>query len=233
MQYFRPKHLTEEEAKAKTRQKKETRAGRVLLNSHEIDRWTPFEIKGVELHGLHIKLSILRVFQQFADEDSFRSEFVGRHAGLQWLRDQVYVIEDDDVKLMVLRLLLQMSVDPFGMDDICEDETMLKAYIKMERFKELSPGSKDYTAQLVEHSRHQTVRMKMHRVAEFLNLDHTNSTTVSKSGHTTRMVTVARRANMYENAREQNRSLLEIVRERALEECFPLLRDSAVSTVGL
>ena len=226
VQLFRASHQSEDGSKAKT---SESRVGnKVLIDTNEMAKWCPFELKGPDPHGLHVLLSFMRVFQQLSDEDSFRSEFVGRHKGLQWLRDQCWTINDDDVKLMCMRVLLGLSVEPFGFYDIVEDPKMLKFYIEMMEFKD--GENVDIGDVMPMHSRDEMLRMKMHRVAEFVRLDHKNATEISeRSGHPVRYVNMTLMSEEDENKRfhEHNQSLLEIVRERIIDETFVMVSQAA------
>ena len=296
---FTPRHTEadEEGNLKKAKSKNQARVGdKVLLDTVDMDRWCPFELKGTIPHTTHVMLSILRVFQQLSDEESFRSEFVGRHKGLVWLRDHCYGIGSDDTKVIAMRLLLGLSVDPFGFYDIMEDDKMFDYYVQMIEFKDspdnwqvevdpiLKPdvwtdldkanqevlrevwekvqqGSKendvkletrgsDYTVDmttmtrtdestgrkckvriepLVLHSRELVFRMRMHRVAQFLDLNHTNGTKMSAHGHLMRLVTMTKMTREEEAAHSKahDANLLEIVRERVLEECFEICAESS------
>ena len=110
---FRPRH-EDEDGKTISKRKIEAVGTEVLLDTGDLDRWCPFQLKGTDLHCQHVLLSIMRIFQQLSDEDAFRAEFVGRHNGLQWLRDMCWMVPNEDVKLMCMRVLLGLSVEPFG-----------------------------------------------------------------------------------------------------------------------
>lgn len=265
-----------------------------LMDTNEIEPWCPFSLKGTLPHATHVLLSVMRVFQQLSDEDKFRSEFVGRHKGLTWIRDHCYQIDTDDAKVMSMRLLLGISVDPFGFWDIMEDSKMLSFYIQMMKYKEgvsnwqveLEPVLKpdvwtnieeeaqvklraareagDRTIPVLEmkgvnyevdmnawsrtfkatgrqqpvriepmalHSRDMVLRMRMHRVAQFLDLKHHNGLKLSSQGHKMRLVVVEKMST--EETRAHNMAhdanLLEVVRERVLDECFVIISEASLS----
>jgi hypothetical protein len=271
-----------------------TKNDRVLMDTNEIEPWCPFALKGVVPHSTHVLLSVLRVFQQLSDEDKFRSEFVGRHKGLAWVRDHCYTIQTDDAKIMAMRLLLGVVCPPFGFWDILQDAKMFGYYIEMMKFKEdksewqvelepiLKPdewttvdpqaqdalraareaGTKSLTiemrgqdftvdmtkftrtlpstgrmqrmriAPMIMHSRDMVLRMRMHRVAQFLDLNHTNGTKTSVHGHKMRLVIVEKMSfeQMQAHNMAHDANLLEVVRERVLEECFDCVAEASMST---
>eukprot|EP01051_Picozoa_sp_SAG22_P004462 SAG22_NODE_240_length_14178_cov_18.579160_1_plen_2540_part_00 len=217
---------------------KENKPGsQVLTDTKQIHRWCPFKLKGVGLFSEHILLSAMRIFQQLTDEDVFRAEFIGRHHGLRWIRDFVYPIPMPNVKLMAMRVLYGMGSEPFGIDDIIADKKMLAVYDELADFKAandatITPGVFDDGSALVMHSRHNTVRLKIHRVAEFLKLDHANGLRKSSDGkHTVRLIMI-RNLKQHESSRKFSHNeldILEVARERTLDECFGICMDASAS----
>eukprot|EP01052_Picozoa_sp_SAG31_P028976 SAG31_NODE_2841_length_5015_cov_1.524817_7_plen_759_part_00 len=171
------------------------------------------------------------------DVDVFRIEFIGRHHGLRWLRDFVYPIPRSNIKLMAMRVLYGMAAEPFGLEDILHDKKMLAVYEEMVDFKDAvwdtKVGVKAGSA-LIMHSRHVTVRLKMHRVADFLSLEHRNGTRKSSDGkHTVRMV-IVRTHNKVQKERKMDgfeSDVLEVARERTLDECFEICLEGSASEI--
>lgn len=207
----------------------------IKVNTTQLEPWCPFEIKSVELHAMHIFMCLMRIFQQLADEDFFRSEFVGRHQGLDWIANHVMPILEPDVKVMALRVLMSLSVDPFGFYDIIEDPKMLREYMKMHEYKETPKLNTDKHGEIkpmVLTSNDKLARQKMHRVAEFLALEHKNSSKkAALSDKVARMVIVTKLSEEESNKRfhAHDSGLLEIVRERTIIECFDVLRNASLS----
>ena len=270
-----------------------TKHDKVLVDTNEIEPWCPFSLKGVLHHSTHILLSVMRVFQQLSDEDKFRSEFVGRHKGLSWIKQHIYTIQTDDAKVMAMRLLLGLVVPPFGFWDIIHDGKMFNYYIAMMKFKDsddvwqvelepiLKPGEwtsveeeaqmalraaweegvasisvemrgHDYNVDmknfkrllpstgrvqrmrirpLIMHSRDMVLRMRMHRVAQFLDLKHSNRAEPLPNGHKRRLV-IVEKMSLEETARHNmahDATLLEVVRERVVDECFHIVAEASLS----
>jgi hypothetical protein len=209
----------------------------VLTSTRQIHRWCPFKLKGVERLGEHNLLCILRVFQQLTDEDSFRAEFIGRHEGLKWIKNYVYPIQMDNIKLMSMRVIYGMAAEPFGLDDMLFDKKMLSLYNEMWDFKEdesIPEGSA-----LIMHSRSNIVRLKMHRVAEFLSISHINGMRTSSDGkHQVRLV-IIRKGQMVKDAdgtmhlkkfQGHDPNVLEVARERCIEECMDIMMEGSRSS---
>eukprot|EP01043_Picozoa_sp_COSAG02_P011108 COSAG02_NODE_404_length_23022_cov_305.366008_7_plen_2369_part_00 len=271
-----------------------TKSDIVHVDTNELEPWCPFSLKGVQHHSTHILLSIMRVFQQLSDEDNFRSEFVGRHKGLAWVKQHIYTIETDDAKVMAMRLLLGVVVPPFGFWDILQDAKMFTYYIELMKFKEadsvwqvelepiLKPdewtvveegaqlalrtareaGTKVISVEMrgqdfdvdmknfkrtlpstgrvqrmrirpmVMHSRDMVLRMRMHRVAQFLDLKHRNESKELTNGHKQRLVIVEKMSHeeAAHHAMAHDTHLLEVVRERVLDECFDIVSEASLNT---
>ena len=97
-----------------------------------------------------------------------------------------------------MRALMSLAVEPFGFYDIIEDPKMLREYMKMFEYKENPKLHTDKHGELKEMvltSNDKTARQKMHRVAEFLCLDHRNASKKSAlSDKVARMVIVTKLA---------------------------------------
>lgn len=293
---FTPRHVQLDKTGAMVNKEAHVfkKGDKVLVDTNEIEPWCPFSLKGTLHHATHMLLSVLRVFQQLSDEDKFRSEFVGRHKGLQWIKEKIYTIQTDDAKVMAMRLLLGIVVNPFGLSDILQDGKMFEYYLEMMKFKEdddqweveLEPilksdewtpveesaqkalraaheaGTKSLSVEMRGHdfdvdmekfsrvlpstgrlqrmrirpmimqSRDMVLRMRMHRVAQFLDLKHRNESKQLPKGQKHRLV-VIEKMSFEETARHNmshDASLLEVVRERVLEECFDIIAEASMST---
>ena len=191
------------------------------VNTVEIEPWCPFELADVDDQAMVVLMTILRVFQQLSEEDTFRAEFVGRHGGLEWIVNDCWPLKQREARIMALRVLMGMATEPFGFYDIIEDDKMIKSYLEM---KDLEAG-----ASMTTQSRDKGVRMRVHRVAEFLMLDHRNETRSRSLGPPIRMVTVTKLSDedTAKRFRGTDEALLEIVRERAIEECFEILDEGS------
>ena len=106
---------------------------------------------------------------------------------------------------------------------------MLAFYLKLVKYKE----DDEQTEPIEYHSRSSVLRVKYHRVADFLGLEHHNEQRINKVRKISRFVIVSKplggsvyRTNFHDD------HLLEIVRERTMEECFDMLSLASDNTAS-